>query len=106
MLLKHSLVLTVSKRTGRAYIHDGNHRMAVLNDLKVEWVPVKIWYFYINDDYEPGFHFVPKLFEDCPDYPTPELLGFTTLNLDPIFRILLMTLIRNCETVFTFTSFC
>ena len=82
--LKYPLVIAVSKLTGRAYIHDGNHRMAVLNNLKVEWVPVKISYFYINDDYETKFHFVPKLFEDWPDYPTPEIVGFTTLNLDPI----------------------
>ena len=24
------------------------------------------------------------MFEDCPDYTTPEIVGFTTLNLDPL----------------------
>ena len=43
--LKWPIVLAVSKLTGRAYIHDGNHHMAVLKSKNVEWVPVKKFTF-------------------------------------------------------------
>ena len=36
-------------------------------------------FLFLNDDDETKFHFVPKLFEDWPDYPTPEIVGFIAI---------------------------
>ena len=80
--LKRPIVLAVSKLTGRAYIHDGNHRMAVLKKENVEWVPVKISYFFINDDNDKRFQHIPGAVDNTwPEYPTAELMGFDVRNL-------------------------
>ena len=39
--LKQPIILAVSKITERAYIYDRNHRMAVLLNEGVPWVPLK-----------------------------------------------------------------
>ena len=71
--LKYPLTLTVSKLTGRAYLHDGNHRISVLKDLNVKWVPLKVIYFFNNDDHDPHYKIIPAgHLERYPDYPTPK----------------------------------
>ena len=81
--LKVPIHLSVSRKTGRAYVHDGNHRMSVLEDLKVEWVPVKISYVFIHKDDDKKFNFIPAALSSYPDYPTPSDMGFETKDLQP-----------------------
>ena len=65
--LKRPIVLAVSKLTGGAYIHNGNH----LKKENVEWVPVKISYFFINDDNDKRFQHIPGTIDNTwPEYPT------------------------------------
>ena len=36
----------------RAYVYEGNHRMAVLLNEDVPWVPLKINYFFLKNDHD------------------------------------------------------
>ena len=73
------LQLCVSKLTGRAYLYEGNHRMAVFRQEKVEWIPVLVHYLFQNDDNDERYHTVPIGFpsnqNQWPSEPTPEMLG-------------------------------
>ena len=57
--LKNPVVLAIRKSTERAYICEGNHRMAALLDNNIDWVPLMVKYFFLNDDYDTCFCFVP-----------------------------------------------
>ena len=50
--LKQPIILAVSKITERACVYEGNHRMAVLLNEDVPWVPLKVNYFFLNDDHD------------------------------------------------------
>ena len=45
---------------------------------KVEWVPLKVSYFFIEDEDDESFRFVPKMYDEdeWPVNPTPENIGF------------------------------
>lgn len=76
--LKYPLSLSVSKKTGRAVIFDGNHRLTLLRNKKVKWVPLEVLYFFIEDDYDESFPIVPHTYgeDEWPSHPTPEKVGF------------------------------
>ena len=57
--LKYQLSLSISKKTGRAVIFDGNHRLAILRNKNVKLVPLKVSYFFREDDYNESFPLVP-----------------------------------------------
>ena len=44
--LKQPIILAVRKITERAYVYEVNHRMAVLLNEDVPWVPLKVNYFF------------------------------------------------------------
>ena len=77
--LENPLSLSVSQKTGRAVLFDGNHRLTIFRNKKVEWVPLKVSYFFIENDYDESFNLIPRLYEEnCwPSKPTPENMGFT-----------------------------
>ena len=50
--LKQPIILAVSKIKDRAYVYEGNHRMAVLLNEDVPWVPLKINYFFLQNDHD------------------------------------------------------
>ena len=76
--LQNSLSLSVSRETGRAVLFDGNHRLPLFRNKKVEWVPLKVSYFFIEDEDNESFRFVPKMYDEdeWPVNPTPENIGF------------------------------
>ena len=77
--LKQPIILAVSKITERAYVYEGNHRMAVLLNEDVPWVPLKVNYFFLNDDHDKKFNFIPRLVNgNWPANPKPSDLGFET----------------------------
>ena len=59
--LNQPTIPAVSKITERAYVYEGNHRMAVLLNENVSWVPLKVNYFFLNDDHDKKFNFIPRL---------------------------------------------
>jgi len=82
--LKHpiTLAVSVSKKTGRAYVYEGNHRMAIFINFDVEWVPVKIIYFFLGDDNDEKYAFIPNgNLDKYPDYPKPSDMGFICREL-------------------------
>ena len=62
--LKYQLSLSISKKTGRAVICDGNHRLTTLRNKNVKWVPLKVSYFFIEDDYNESFPLVPRTYAE------------------------------------------
>ena len=76
--LQNPLSLSVSRKTGRAVLFDGNHRLTLFRNKEVVWVPLKVSYFFIEDDYSESFTFVPNVYaeDEWPSYPTPENIGF------------------------------
>ena len=71
--------VTVSKITERAYVYEGNHRMAVSLIKDAPWVPLKINYFFLNGDQDKKFRFMPRLVNrNWPANPKPSDLGFET----------------------------
>ena len=76
--LKYQLSLSISKKTGRAVIFDGNHRLTILRNKNVKWVPLKVSYFFIEDDYNEFFPLVPRTYaeDEWPSQTTPEKIGF------------------------------
>lgn len=82
--LRDTPSLSVSKKTGRGVIYDGNHRLTLMRNKKVKWVPLKVSYFFIEDDNDPSFPRVPKTYEedDWPSQPTPENIGFKIKSSD------------------------
>ena len=77
--LEHPLSLSVSKKTGRAVLFDGNHRLTIFRNKNVEWVPLKVSYFFIEDDFDESFSLVPRRYaeDNWPVKPTPENIGFS-----------------------------
>ena len=59
--LKQPIILAVSKITVRAYIYERNNRMAVLLNEDVPWVSLKVNYFFLHDDHDQKFSFIPRL---------------------------------------------
>ena len=77
--LKNPVVLAISKKTERAYIYEGNHRMAALLDNNVDWVPLMVKYFFLNSDDDILFCFVPRTVNrNWPSYPKPSNFAFDT----------------------------
>ena len=76
--LKRPLSLSVSRKIGRGVIYDGNHRLTLLRNKEVEWIPVLVKYYFIEDDYNEKFPFVPRLYEEAawPNAPAAETVGF------------------------------
>ena len=72
--LEDPLSLSISKKSGRAVIFDGNHRLTILRNKNVKWVPLKVSYFFIEDDYNESFPLVPRTYaeDEWPSQPTPE----------------------------------
>jgi len=56
--LLQPLQLAVSRKTGRAYLYEGNHRIAALKHLEVEWIPVKVHYHFLNDDFDEKYSMI------------------------------------------------
>ena len=77
--LKNPVVLAISKKTERAYICEGNHRMVALLDDNVDWVPLMVNYFLLNNDYDTCFCFAPgKVNGNWPSNIKPSNFGFET----------------------------
>ena len=77
--LKRPIILAVGEITHRADIYEGNHRMAVLLNEDVPWLPLKFNYFFLNDDRDKKFNFIPRLvIGSWPANPNPSDLGFET----------------------------
>ena len=57
---------------------DGNHRLTIFRNKNVEWAPLKVSYFFIEDDYDKSFNFVPNIYDEnnWPSNPTPQNMGF------------------------------
>ena len=70
--LKYPLSLSISKKTGRAVIFDGNHRLTILRNKNVKWVPLKVSYFFIEDDYNDSFPLVPRTYTED-EWPSSQL---------------------------------
>ena len=80
--LKQPIILAVSKITERAYIYEGNNRMAVLLNEDVPWVSLKVNYFFLHDDHDQKFSFIPRLVNgNWPANPKPLDLGFETRSV-------------------------
>ena len=53
--------------------------MAVLLNEDVSWVPLKVNYFFLNDDHDKKFNFIPRLVNgNWPANPKPLDLDFET----------------------------
>ena len=53
--------------------------MVVLLNEDVPWVPLKVNYFFLNDDDNKNFNFIPRLVNrNQPANPKPSDLGFET----------------------------
>ena len=85
--LYYPATLAVSKKTGKAYVYEGNHRLAALINTGTKWVPVVITYYFIRDTHDPTLNYIPLhnevdcRYHDWPSYPTPEAMGFISKNL-------------------------
>lgn len=79
--LKDPLILAVSKKTQRAYLTEGNHRIICLENLNVHWVPLKVGYWFFNDDNCPDYPFIPTVLTEFPKNITPSLCGFEARDL-------------------------
>ena len=42
----------------------GNRRFTLFRNKKVEWVPLKVSYFFIEDEDDESFRFVPKVYDE------------------------------------------
>ena len=77
--LRNPIILAISKKTERAYIYEGNHRMAALLDNNVDWVPLMVNYFFLNNDDDTRFCLVPRTANgNWPSNPKPSNFGFET----------------------------
>ena len=75
----------VNKISGRAYVHDGNHRIAALKRLSIEWLPVYVEYGGLyQDGIELFFPEVPNIFDinKWPVNATATILGFETKDVE------------------------
>ena len=86
--LHYPIILSVSKKSGKAYVFEGNHRLAALINTGAAWVPVKIQYYFFHDDNDPTLNYLPLHCDILPyniydwsSYPTPQLLGFIVKQL-------------------------
>ena len=77
--LRNPIILAESKKTERAYIYEGNHRMAALLDNNVDGVPLMVNYFFLNGDADTRLCFVPQTVNgNWPSNPKPSNFGFET----------------------------
>ena len=65
----------------RAYLSEGNHRIVCLENLEVHWLPIKVNYFFINDDQNPDFPFIPAVLKEFPKHLTASMCGFEVKEL-------------------------
>ena len=79
--LKEPLILAVSKKTQRAYLIEGNHRIICLDNLNVHWIPLKINYFFLNDENSGEYPFIPGVLKTFPKNITPRMCGFEAKDI-------------------------
>ena len=79
--LQQPLVLAVSKKTQLAYLCEGNHRFVCLEMLNVHWVPLQVGYWFLNDDNDHRFNFIPAALHEFPNDITPSMCGFETRTI-------------------------
>ena len=79
--LQQPLVLAVSKSTQRAYLTEGNHRIVCLDNLNIHWVPLQVGYWFMNDDKNPKYPFIPATLTDFPKNITPAMCGFEAKDI-------------------------
>ena len=72
------LILAIDKETMKCNLHDGNHRLTVANELKLDWVPVKL--IQLSHGKDCKFEEVPQRPSLWPNYPCPCDFGFRTKN--------------------------
>ena len=86
--LQNSLSLSVSPKTGRAVLFDGNHRLTLFRNKKIEWVPWKVSYFFIEDEDDESFRFVPKVYDEdeWTGNPTLKTSAFKSRNNNLTFH--------------------
>ena len=60
-------------------VKDGNHRLTILRNKMVDRIPLKVSYFFIEDDYSDRFQKVPRMYneDEWPPYPKPDDIGFS-----------------------------
>ena len=76
---RNPIILAISKKTERAYIYEGNHRMAALLDNNVDWVPLMLDHFFLNDGDDTRLCPVPRTVNgNWPSNPNPSDFGFET----------------------------
>ena len=64
-------------------MYEGNHRLAVMRNEGVQWVPLKVQYYFLNDDQDQRFRYIRlSMHDDWPEEPTPEKMGFITKPLE------------------------
>ena len=87
--LQNSLSLSVSRQTGRAVLFDGNHRLTLFRNKKIVWVPFSVSCFFIADDDDESFRFVPKVYDEdeWPANPTLKTSAFKSRNNNLTFHI-------------------
>ena len=69
--VKQCLQITVTTKTQRAYLYEGNHRLQALKDVGIEYAPVKVIHFFLRDDADESLKFVPNKVQSFPDNPLP-----------------------------------
>ena len=69
--VKQCLQITVTTKTQRAYLYEGNHRLQALIDVGIEYAPVKVIHFFLRDDADESLKFVPNKVQSFPDNPLP-----------------------------------
>jgi len=79
--LKEPLILAVSKETQRAYLAEGNHRIVCLENLGVHWVPLQVGYWFLNDEKNAKYPFIPGVLNSFPEDITPVMCGFEVRNI-------------------------
>ena len=78
--LKIPVIIAINKKkTERAYIHEGNHRMAPLLDNDVNWVPLMMTFLFLSNVDDTHFCFVPRTINgNWPSNPKSSNFGFET----------------------------
>ena len=78
--LKIPVIIAINKKkTERAYIHEGNHRMAALLDNDVNWVPLMMTFLFLSNVDDTHFCFVPQTINgNWPCNPKSSNFGFET----------------------------
>ena len=79
--IKEPLILALSKKSQRAYLTEGNHRIICLENLGAHWVPLKITYLFLNQDDAKEYFFIPAYLKKFPKNILPEQCGFEVKKL-------------------------